>query len=114
MLATQNARIQLEMKHAEVALREVDHNQRLADKSIEAQAEDRKDERRLYKAMHTQRVLLLAGVVIVVFIFLTVAMYMNKDALARDILQVLLGAVGGFGVRAATEKKSKDGQESTD
>jgi uncharacterized membrane protein YcjF (UPF0283 family) len=108
MLNTQSAKIALEMKHAEISLRELDHNQKLADKSIEAQSEDRKDQRRLARTMHTQRVVLIGIALVALLAFVMVAMYMNKDQLAHDILKLILGGVGGYGIRAATEKRKTD------
>ena len=43
MLDVQQSKLALEMKQAEIALRKLDHNQRIADKSIQAQAEDLRD-----------------------------------------------------------------------
>ena len=108
MLSTHHAKIALEMKHAEISLRELDHNQKLADKSIEAQAEDRMDQRRLARTMHTQRVVLVGIALGALLVFVLVAMYMDKDQLAHDILKLILGGVGGYGIRAATEKRKSD------
>jgi hypothetical protein len=40
MLSLQESRITLELKQADIQLKELDHNQKIADKSIDAQASD--------------------------------------------------------------------------
>lgn len=101
MLALQEAKIGLEVKQAEITLREVDHNQKIADKSIEAQAEDRKDERRVQKAMDLHRLLFAGTVVLMLIGFVLTALWLNKDALVLDVVKVFLGFVGGWGASIA-------------
>lgn len=101
MLALQEAKIGLEVKQAEIALREVDHNQKIADKSIQAQAEDRKDERQVQMTMDRNRLVFAACVVSLVLCFVVVALWMNKDALVLDVVKVMLGFVGGWGASIA-------------
>ncbi len=101
MLAVQEQKIAVELKQAEVSLREIEHNQRLADKSIEAQAADRKDERAVEKAMHLHRLVFVGIVVLVIVGFILAALLMNKDALVLDIVKVLLGFAGGWGASIA-------------
>lgn len=101
MLAVQEQKIQLELKQAEVNLREIDHNQKIADKSIEAQANDRKDERQVAKAMHMHR-LIFAGIVTALLIgFVLAALFMDKEAIVLDVLKVVVGFVGGWGASLA-------------
>ena len=101
MLSLQEAKIGLEVKQAEIALREVDHNQKIADKSIEAQAADRKDERRVTQTMHLHRLVFGGAVVLMLIAFVLVALWMDKDALVLDIVKVVLGFVGGWGASIA-------------
>ncbi len=101
MLNVQEQKLSLEVKQTELALREIDHNQKIADKSIDAQAEDRKDERSTEMKMHLHR-LVFAGVVVLALLgFVGTALYMNKDALVLDLVKVVLGFVGGWGASAA-------------
>lgn len=101
MLSLQEAKIGLEVKQAEISLREIEHNQKIADKSIQAQAEDRKDERAVQKAMDLHR-LIFAGVVVVLLLgFVLAALSMGKDALVLDVIKVMLGFVGGWGASIA-------------
>lgn len=106
MLAVQESKISLELKQADIALRELDHNQKLADKSIDAQAEDRKDERLVEKSMQLHRLVFGAAVCAMVIAFVLVALYMNKDALVLDVIKVVLGFVGGWGASIAWRSRS--------
>lgn len=109
MLAVQEQRIALEMKQTELSIREIDHNQQLADKSIQAQAEDRKDQRRAEKSIHGQRLLFAAFIVVAVLAFVGWALTMGKDALVMDIMKTVLGFVGGWGASLAwTKSKHKE------
>lgn len=97
MLDVQQAKLALEMKQAEISLRELDHNQRIADKSIQAQAEDRRDERDAEKTMHKHR-LVFAGVMAALLLgFVLVALWMDKDAMVLDVIKVMIGFIGGWG-----------------
>lgn len=106
MLDVQASKIGLELKQADIALRELDHNQRLADKSIEAQAADRNDERRSEEKMHLHR--LAFGVIIVALVgaMALVSLWLNKDAFVLDLVKVVLGFVGGWGASVAFRRKS--------
>jgi len=86
------------VKQAEITLREVDHNQKIADESIQAQAEDRKDERRVQTIMDRSRMFFAAAVMAMTLAFVVVALWMNKDALVLDVVKVMLGFVGGWGL----------------
>jgi len=101
MLSLQEAKIALEVKQAEISIREIDHNQKIADKSIEAQAEDRKDDRRVERDMHLNRLVFAGCVVLVLVGFVLAALWMNKDALILDVIKVMLGFVGGWGASIA-------------
>jgi Flp pilus assembly protein TadB len=110
MLAVQEQRIALEIKQAEVSLREIEHNQKIADKSIEAQAEDRKDERRAEKSIHAHRLIFASFIVAAVLAFVAWALSMGKDAIVLDIMKTVLGFVGGWGASLAWIK-SKNKEE---
>ncbi len=97
MLNLQEEKIKLEIKQTEIALRDIEHNRKIADKSIEAQVADRKDEREVNKTMHFHRLVFAACIVLLVIIFAIVALVLDKDALVLDIIKVVLGFVGGWG-----------------
>lgn len=90
----------VELKQSEIALKELEHNQKVADKSIDAQAEDRKDERRT-SLKRTNAYLLFGGVALVLLLgFSVYALHVGKEAILLDVLKVLMGFVGGWGASA--------------
>lgn len=97
MLALQEQRLQLEIKQADISLREIDHNQKLADRTISAQAEDLKDERAHSRAMSKQRLIFAGVVVAMVIAFSIYAVFMQREAIVLDLVKVVLGFVGGWG-----------------
>ena len=107
MLAVQEQKLSLEVKQAEVTLREMEHNQKIADKSIQAQADDQKDERALFKVVHFQRLVFTFLVLAMVLGFVGWALREGKDALVLDILKIILGFVGGWGASLAFANKKK-------
>ena len=112
MLSLQESKIALEIKQTEITLRELDHNQKLADKSIDAQAEDRKDERLVGQTMHLHRLVFAGLVCAMAIVFVLIALYMNKDALVLDVLKVIFGFVGGWGASVVwRESKGKQGPD---
>lgn len=97
MLSLQEQRLQLELKQADIALREIDHNQKLADRTISAQADDLKDERQHSRVMSRQR-LIFAGVVVAMVIgFAAYAVRIGREGIVLDLVKVVLGFVGGWG-----------------
>ena len=97
MLSLQEQRLQLEIKQADLSLREIDHNQKLADRTISAQAEDLKDERAHSRSMSKQR-LIFGGVVVAMLVgFAAYAIHIGRDAIVLDLVKVVLGFVGGWG-----------------
>ena len=111
MLATQEAKIALEIKQAEIALRELDHNQKIADKSIDAQAADRKDARLVEKSMQLHKLVFGTVVCAMVIAFVLMALHMDKDALVLDVVKVVLGFVGGLGAAAIWRNKRNPNDE---
>jgi hypothetical protein len=85
------------MKQAEIALRELDHNQRIADKSIQAQAEDLRDERDAEKTMHKHRLIFASAMAALLLSFVLAALWMDKDAMVLDVIKVMVGFIGGWG-----------------
>lgn len=111
MLALQEAKLGLELKQADIALRELDHNQRLADKSIEAQAADRNDERRSDERIHLHRLVFALAVVAIVAAFTLASLWLGKDVIVLDLVKVVLGFVGGWGASVAWRKSRTDRAE---
>lgn len=107
LLAVQEQKIALELKQAEVSLRELDHNQKLADKSIDAQIADRKDERSVAQTMHKHRLIFMGIVITLVISFAVIAIALDKDAIVLDMTKVILGFVGGWGASLAWQRQKQ-------
>ncbi|MEI7782971.1 MAG: hypothetical protein WCK08_01195 [Betaproteobacteria bacterium] len=105
MLDVQQAKIALEMKQAEIALWELDHNQRIADKSIQAQAEDLRDERDAEKTMHRHRLIFASAMAALLLSFVLAALWMDKDAMVLDVIKVVIGFIGGWGGSLAWQSR---------
>lgn len=112
MLAVQEQKLSLELKQVEVSLREIDHNQKIADKSIQAQAEDRKDERASQRTMHWQSLVFIFGCALMSFAFVAWALHAGKDVLVLDLVKVVLGFVGGWGAANIRIRRRKEDEES--
>jgi hypothetical protein len=108
MLSLQESRVTLELKQADIQLKELDHNQKIADKSIDAQAADRKDERAVLKTVQAHRLVFAAFVILVIVVLIVFALYINKEAIVLDIVKVLCGFAGGYGVSSYISAKRKD------
>ena len=112
MLDVQQAKLALEMKQADISLRELDHNQRIADKSIQAQAEDLRDERDAEKTMHKHRLIFAGAVATLLLAFVLAALRMDKDAMILDVIKVVIGFIGGWGGSLAWQsQRSANHQE---
>ena len=107
MLSLQESRITLELKQADIQLKELDHNQKIADKSIDAQASDRRDERAVNKTVQMHRLVFAAFIVMVTFALIVFALYIGKEAIVLDIVKVLCGFAGGYGVSSYISAKHK-------
>lgn len=109
-LSLQEGRLALEVKQAEIAIKELEHNQKIADKSIDAQAADRKDDRQVFKQMQLHR-LIFAGLVLVACLaFVLAALHMGKDAIILDTLKILMGFIGGWGASHAWSRYGRNGR----
>ena len=111
MLSVQEQKLSLELRQTEISLRELDHNQKIADKSIEAQAADRKDERVVAKDMQMHRLIFASVMAALAIGFTLVALMMNKDALVLDLVKVFLGFAGGWGASMAWNRKKSAEQD---
>ena len=107
MLSLQESRITLELKQADIQLKELDHNQKIADKSIDAQASDRRDERAVNKTVQLHRLVFAAFIVMVTVALIVFALYIGKEAIVLDIVKVLCGFAGGYGVSSYISAKHK-------
>ena len=103
------------LRSQELAIRkqELDYQSKHASDILGTQERDREAGRTHTRKMGRDK-LFFAGVVIVMVVFFAVwGLYMNKDSVVKEILQMVisagLGALGGFG--AAKTRKKSDGKE---
>jgi hypothetical protein len=85
----------------------LDHNQKIADKSIDAQASDRRDERAVNKTVQMHRLVFAAFIVMVTVVLIVFALFIGKEAIVLDIVKVLCGFAGGYGVSSYISAKHK-------
>jgi Flp pilus assembly protein TadB len=116
LIEVQRSKIALELKQTEVALKEIEHNGKIADKSIEAQKEDRKDAREKQVQSERNGFIFAGAVVFFITLFAYAALQIGKDAVILDMVKVLIGFAGGYGIgRAAqTRKDKKEENEDSD
>lgn len=111
-LTVQEQRLALELKQADIALRELDHNQKLADKSIDAQERDRRHDREetSTRQRRTQRFALI--IVFFILVFAGYCIHAGQTMLVMDIIKVVVAFAGGMGFQAyrARNHKSDDAE----
>jgi len=111
MLSIQEQKLSLEIKQTEIALRELDHNQKIADTSIAAQERDRKHEREELTKRQTGHQWFVFATVVVFVVFSSGALYLGKENIVMDILKLLAGFAGGMGYQAYRTKKKEEEEE---
>lgn len=107
-LTVQEQRLALELKQADIALRELDHNQKIADKSIEAQERDRKHSREEVsrRLKGSQR---FSSIIVVMLLgFAGYAIHAGQTALVMDIIKVVVAFAGGMGYQAYRDRRQAD------
>lgn len=111
-------RLELKNRSEEIQLRhrELDHNSSHAEKILQTQERDRDATRAHVRKVGYANLGFAALVIIVVASLVIVAMMMNKDELARDLVKISVslaaGAIGGYGfARARQQKNSGDDDE---
>jgi len=94
--------IELNEKRVHLQMMELDANSKHADKALSLQAEDRKDQRAHEKVQNKQSIIFLCFIAIIFLVGGCYALYLGKDGLIKDIVQiaaVVIGtAIGGYGV----------------
>jgi len=98
MLSLQESKLKLEAKQIELNLRELDNNSKMADKAIEAQAEDRKDARKCQIKRDTRLYIFIGLVIVAALFFASYAIHKGEKEVVFDLLKILAGFAGGYGV----------------
>lgn len=111
LLDVQGRELDLRSKEIDLRLKEMDNNSSHAEKILNAQERDREAERKHQRSLSKGR-FIFVGIALVVLAGLIIAgMYLDKDALVKDLIQIVgsgvLGALGGYGY-AARKRRSGD------
>ena len=114
LIDVQRAWVSLELKQTEIALKEIEHSGKVADKSITAQAEDRKDAREKQVIREKNGYIFAAFALLIIAAFAGTALYFGKEAVVLDILKVLAGFAGGYGVSQYSAAKKQRSTDSSD
>lgn len=93
---------ELGIRTEELALRkrELDSSYQYAEKALNAQVEDRRDERLARRSSRRDRLVAFVGVLLLVLLFFGWLLYIGKDEFALEVLKALLflltGGTGGY------------------
>lgn len=97
LLSVQEQKLALELKQADISLKELENNSKIADKSINAQLEDRKDARRCDIQRNRNMYWFAFAIVAAVCLFCLAAFYMGRENIVLDLAKIFVGFAGGFG-----------------
>lgn len=100
-----NQRHELQLENSKLSLRdkELEHNRALSEKSIDAQLQDRSEERRCSQSIVKQVLIFLGIIILMLLLFGSYVVYKDKEAFLSEIIglvielgKYLIGAVAGF------------------
>lgn len=123
LLATVEKMVKVQEKNLELRAKELDierdnirSNEKIALASIDAQKADRNQQMATVKTLHTQKHIIVGGIVVGVVIVIVVAMRTGNTAFATEFLKiggaVLAGYIAGLGrgkLEAVNDKKQDQG-----
>jgi hypothetical protein len=85
----------IQLKEIELKQRELDNNYEFARESLKYQIEDFKDQRRQQTSRQKIEIVLMFASIFLMFVFIIVAMVLNKDELLAEIIKVAGYIFGG-------------------
>lgn len=97
LLELQTKELSLRAQEFGLRQKELDHSAKYAEKALEAQVEDRKDERDHQERQSRNKLIAIGIVTVIVLGFAGWALYLNKDAIVLEALKLIGSAVIGFG-----------------
>lgn len=101
LLEVQAKELQLRSKEMDLRLREIDNNSAHAEKMLAAQERDRDKERHHNLSLRRDQLVFVGVLVVGLLLFSAYGISVGKEALVKDVLQVVLGgvagALGGYG-----------------
>jgi hypothetical protein len=95
-LEVQSRDLQVRMVELELRRTEIDHGAKYAEKTLEAQLQDRKDDREQRRRISNGRLFATVIVIFAVLAFASLALYWNKEAIVMEALKIVGSAVVGF------------------
>lgn len=115
LIAQQAREMELRSKELDLRAIEMHTSSAQAEKILGAQERDREAERTHVRKSNRERFCFLSFLVIAIVALLWVGMYLGKDQLIEDVVKVVIGGVGGYGLgRARTRSKELEEEDTSE
>ena len=116
LLINQEKELELRARELQLQSQQDNHSFQFAQAALEAQAKDRESDRIHQSKRSHLRYIFIGILVILVIFFLLAASYMNKDAMAMEVVKMvgvfLCGGGGGYAYGKYSSKEPDDTQQS--
>ncbi len=113
LLEVQAKELQLRSKEMDLRLRELDNNSAHAEKMLAAQERDRDKERIHGRSLRRDQLVFVGVLVLGLLLFSAYGISVGKEALVKDVLQIVLGgvagALGGYGYARKVSLEDRPG-----
>jgi hypothetical protein len=114
LIAQQAQEANLRGQELQIRKQELDYQSKHALEILAAQERDREKERKHLRAIDRNKMIFLGIVLVVIVLFAGVGLYLNKDGIVRDILQMVLsavvGSVGGYGYAKVQQQRQEESE----
>lgn len=107
LLAVQSQELSIRLKEIERDNAEISLNKSVAQQSIEAQERDRRHDREEETKRQTHRHIYIIALTVIALGFGAYIIQAGHADIAKDLLKVVLGFVGGMGYQAYRSRKPK-------
>lgn len=111
-LDSQNRQVEAKVKETELQFQQDSNNFEYGKLALEAQSNDRVNERISARKTSRERYIFLFAVIALVVGLIATAMWLNKDEMAKELVKALIyvsaGALGGYGLGKAKGKNEPD------
>ncbi len=115
MLDNQASELELRNEELELRKREQEATRQYAEKALEMQAQDRREDRTFHRGLSAKLFGFLITVLLIVVAGFCYALYLNKDQVVMEIVKAVVylgaGGVGGYSaksIKVAKEEKEED------
>lgn len=113
-IENQAQELEIRREEIEIKKRELDYNFDHAKRLLEAQLQDRGEERKYTEKNNSRGGKMLCFLFLVLIAAIVYALYINKDAIVLELIKyvglLLAGGVGGYSIRTVQEKKESPKQ----